>query len=129
MGNRHDELNVAATVATHFLLGNLYTATVADDALIANAFVLAAGTFIVSCGTEDALAEQTVALWLIRAIVDGLGLGDLTIRIFQDFLWRCQSDGYLGKIILYLYIFFESHISEFSIFSYQYSIRFSRVSH
>ena len=74
MGNRHHELYVTHTLATHFLLGNLHTATVADDALVTDALVLTAMAFIVLHWTEDALAEEAVAFGLVGAIVDGFGL-------------------------------------------------------
>ena len=44
-------------------------------------------------------------------IVDGFRFGNLTKRIFQDLLRRSQTDGNLREIILYLNIFFESHVS------------------
>ena len=106
----HNELDVSATLTAYLLLCHLNTASVANDTLVTDALVLAAGTLIVACRTEDALAEQAVALGLIGAIVDGLWLGNLTIRIFQDFLRRGESDGNLREIILNFYIFLESHI-------------------
>ena len=66
------------TLTTHLLLGNLNTATVADDTLVTDTLVLTAGTLVVLRRTEDALAEQTVALGLVGAVVDGLRLGNLT---------------------------------------------------
>src|SRR5205085_5426391 len=49
-------------------------AAVADDALVFGAFVLAAGTFPVALGPEDALAEEPIFLRAIGAVVDGFGL-------------------------------------------------------
>ena len=66
---------MTGTLTTYLLLGNLYTTAVADDTLITDALVLTASTLIVLGRTEDALAEQTVALGLVGAIVDGLRLG------------------------------------------------------
>ena len=79
MCHRHNELDVSGTLTTHFLLCHLYAATVADDAFITYALILAAGTLEIFRRTEDALAEETVALWLVGAIVDGLRLGNLTV--------------------------------------------------
>ena len=128
MSHRNDELDVATAVAAHLLLGYLYTTTVADNAFVTNALVLAAGALIVASRTEDALAEQTVALGLVRTIVDGLRLGDLTIRIFENLLRRSESDGNLREVILYLCIFFESHISIDDLQILGYTISLSRAS-
>ena len=70
---------MTGTLTTNFLLGNLNTATVADDTLIADALVLAAGTLVILGRTEDTLAEQTITLRLVCTIVDGLRLCHLTI--------------------------------------------------
>ena len=102
---------MTTALATHFLLGDLYATTIADNAFIADALVLAASTFVVASRTEYALAEKAIALGLVCTIVDGFGLRNLTKRIFQDLLRRSQTDGNLREIILYLNIFFESHVS------------------
>ena len=85
MGNGHHQLDVSAALTSHFFLSDLDAATVADDALVANALVLAASTLVVLRGTEDALAEQTVALRLIGTVVDGLRLGYFAKRVLKDF--------------------------------------------
>ena len=107
---RHHQLDVSATLATHFLLCYLNTASVADDTFVTNALVLATGTLVVACRTEDALTEQTVTLRLVGTIVDGFRLGYLAIRIFQNLLGRSETDGNLREIIFYFCIFLESHI-------------------
>ena len=73
----HYQLNVSAALATHLLLGDFDTATVAHDTLIADTLVLAAVALVVLGRTKDALAEQAVALGLISAVVDGLRLQNL----------------------------------------------------
>ena len=102
MGYGHNKFDVTGTLTTDLLLGYLDTTTVADNALVADALILATGTLVVLGRTEDALAEQTVTLGLVGTIVDGLGLSHLTIRTFENFLWRCQTNGNLGEIRLYL---------------------------
>ena len=99
MSDGHHQFDVTTALATHFLLSDLYTTTVADNALIADALVLTATAFVVTSRTENALAEEAVALGLVCTIV------------FQDLLRRSQTDGNLREIILYLNIFFESHVS------------------
>src|SRR5690606_23919011 len=54
------ELDVAHALTAHLLAGNLDTALVADDALIADALVLAAVALEVLGGAEDLLAEEAV---------------------------------------------------------------------
>ena len=71
---------------------HLDAALVAHDALVADALVLAAGAFPVLLGTEDALAEQPVTLGLERAVVDGLGLGDLAPRPRADLIGRREGN-------------------------------------
>ena len=109
VGHGNDELNMAATLTAHLLLGDLYTTAVADDAFVADALVLAAGALVVTRRTEDALAEQTITLWLVGAVVDGFGLGYLTPRVLQDLLRRGKTDGDLREIAFYFIISFESH--------------------
>ena len=110
VGNGHNQFDVSAALTTYLLLSNLNTASVADDTLVTDTLVLAAGALVIACRAEDALAEQAVALWLVSTVVDGLRLCHLAIRIFQDFLGRGKSDGNLREIILNFYIFLESHI-------------------
>ena len=118
MGNGNNELDVSATLTAHLALCYLHSASVANDAFIANALVLTAAALVILRGTENLLTEQTIALRLVGTVVDSLRLGDLTIRVLLDFLGRCKADGNLREIILYLCIFFESHVSNFSIFKH-----------
>jgi hypothetical protein len=53
---------------------HLDAALVADDAAVLHALVLAAQALPVGDGSEDARAEQAIALRLEGAVVDGLGL-------------------------------------------------------
>ena len=68
---RGGKLDVAHALATHLGRGDLDAAALADDALEANALVLAARALPVLGGTEDLLAEQAVLLGL-EVPVDGL---------------------------------------------------------
>ena len=90
---------MASTLATHFLLCHFNTTSVADNTLIADTLVLAAMALVVLCRTKDTLAEETIALWLVSAVVDGFRLQHLTTTVLEDFLWRSKADGYLGEII------------------------------
>ena len=100
VSHRDCELDMAHAFAAHFLLGDLDAAAVADDAFVTYAFVFAAVALPVAGGSEDTLAEQTVAFGLIGTIVDSLGLGDLAVGAFLDRLGRCQAYGYRFEIVL-----------------------------
>jgi hypothetical protein len=68
---------VAHALAPDLLPCHLDAAALADDALVADALVLAAIALPVLRRAKDALAEETVALGLERAVVDRLRLGYL----------------------------------------------------
>src|SRR5205823_9942693 len=78
--DRSGQVDVAHPLAPHLLPRHLDAAALADDALVADALVLAAVALPVLRRTEDALAEEAVALGLERAVVDRLGLRDLAGR-------------------------------------------------
>ena len=86
------QLDVAHPFAADFGARDLDAALVADDALITNPLVLAAGAFPVLLRAKDALAEQTVALGLERAVVDGFGLGDFAAGPRSDLFGRGEGD-------------------------------------
>ncbi len=86
------ELDVAHALAADRGLGDLHAAALADDALEAHPLVLAAGALPVAAGSEDLLSEEAVLLGLQRAVVDGLGLLDLTVRPAADVVGRGQAD-------------------------------------
>ena len=109
MCHGHNQLDMTTALATNFLLGHFHSTAVTDDTLIADALVLSAMALVVLGGTENALAEETVALGLVGTVVDGFGLGNLTPRIFQNLLGRGKTDGNLREIVLYFIISFESH--------------------
>ena len=71
------QFDVAHPLTTHLGTRHLDAAALTDDALEANALVLAAVALPVASRSEDLLAEQAVLLGLQRAVVDGLRLLDL----------------------------------------------------
>ena len=75
---------MAHTLAPNLGAGNFHSALVADRAGMANALVLAAIALPVFGGTENALAEKPAMLWLERAVIDGLRLGDLAVRTIRE---------------------------------------------
>src|SRR5213075_725604 len=86
------QVHVAHALTAHLGARHLDAAALADDALVADALVLAAVALPVLRGTEDALAEEPVALGLERAVVDRLRLRDLAGRPVTDLLARREAD-------------------------------------
>src|SRR5437763_11338728 len=86
-------------LAAHLLPGHFDAAALADDALVADALVLAAVALPVLRRTEDALAEEAVALGLQRAVVDRLGLRYLARRPVANLLARREPDSDRAEII------------------------------
>ena len=73
------QLDVTHAVATDLRAGHLDAAALADDALEADALVLAAVALPVAGRAEDLLAEEAVLLGTQRAVVDRLRLLDLAV--------------------------------------------------
>ncbi len=73
-------------------LGNLNTAAITDDALIADLLVLAAVTLPVLHRSKNALTEKSILLRLQRSVVDGLRLFYFTMGPLQNLLRRSQAD-------------------------------------
>jgi hypothetical protein len=92
VADRSGEVDVTHPLAANLLPRHLDAAALADDALVADALVLAAVALPVLGRTEDALAEQAVALGLECPVVDRLRLGDLARRPVADLLWRRETD-------------------------------------
>jgi len=81
---------VSHPLAAHLLLGDLDVAPVTDDSAIADSLVFAAIALIILRGSEDLLAEESVTFGLVRPVVDGLRLEDLTARTLGDVLGRSK---------------------------------------
>ena len=92
MHHRNHQRDVSHALAAHLLLGHLHAAAVADDALVTDALVLTAMALVILHRTEDALAEQTVALGLVGTVVNGFGLQHLAARLGQNLLRGGQAD-------------------------------------
>ena len=79
-------------LAANALLRYFHAATVAYDALVANALVLTTGAFPVANWSEDLFAEQAVLFRTERTVVDRLRLGDLTMRAIENVIRRGNAD-------------------------------------
>src|SRR5216110_3153071 len=93
------QVDVAHALAADLLPRHLDAAALADDALVADALVLAAVALPVLRRTEDALAEEAVTLGLERAVVDRLGLRYLAGRPVADLLAGCKPDPNRVKVV------------------------------
>ncbi len=97
--DRRGQLDVAHPLATHLRARDFDATALADDALEADALVLAAVALPVLRRTEDLLAEEPVLLRLERAVVDGLRLLDLAVRPHADRVGRGQTDPQLIEVV------------------------------
>ncbi|SPU72295.1 Uncharacterised protein [Brucella suis] len=79
MRNRCCKFDMAHALAANAGKRDFYAAFFADDALVFHTLVLAAQAFIVLDRAEDARAEETIAFWLERTVVDRLRLLDLAV--------------------------------------------------
>jgi hypothetical protein len=92
VGHGHGQFDVAHALAAHAGEGHFDAAAIADDALVLNALILAAGAFPVTGRTEDTLAEQAAFFGLERAVVDRFRVLDFAIAPAADALRRGDSD-------------------------------------
>src|SRR5262249_286198 len=91
--NRHGEFDVAHALATDAGDGHFDAAAIADDVLVLDALVFSAVALVVAHRAEDLLAEKATRLGLERAVVDRLGILDLTLRPRADGFRRGDGDG------------------------------------
>ena len=75
--------------------GYLNAATVADNTLMLNAFVLTARAFPIPGRTKDTLAEKASFFRLERSIIDRLGVLYLTFTPGADGVRRRHTNSYL----------------------------------
>ena len=97
MGNRHGQFDVAHALTAHPAEGDLDAAAVADDALVFDALVLAAGALPVAGRSEDPLAKQPALFRLARPIVDGFGVFNFPLGPRPDDFRGGHGDGNLVK--------------------------------
>ena len=95
--DRHGQLDVAHALAAHAAQRDFDAAAVADDALVLDALVFAAGALPVAGRPEDALAEQAAFFGLERAVVDRFGILDLALAPGADRVGRGDGDARPGR--------------------------------
>ena len=92
VGDRRGQLDMAHALAPDLGLDHLDAALLADDAAVFHALVLAAQALVILDRSENAGAEQAVALGLEGAVVDGLRLLDLAVGPGPDLLRARDRD-------------------------------------
>src|SRR5690348_461521 len=76
--------------SAHFRLRDFNTTFFADHSAIFHALVFTAKAFVVFNWSENLCAEQTVALWFERTVVDRFWLFHFAKRPSANHLWRSQ---------------------------------------
>ncbi len=99
VADRAGQLDVAHPLSANLGACDLHAALVADDALVADALVLAAVALPVLGRTEDPLVEEAVLLRLERAVVDRLRLGHLTLGPLADLVGAGERDADRAEVI------------------------------
>ena len=84
------QIDVAKPLAADLGLDDLDATLLAHHPPVLHALVLAAVALIVLHRPKDLRAEQTIALRLEGAVIDGFRLLHLTVRPFPDLLRRRQ---------------------------------------
>ena len=85
---------MAHALAAHDGARDFDAAFLADDALVADAAVLAAVTFVILLRAEDFLVEEAVLLRALGAVVDGFRLGDFAVLPFENAFGRRRSEAH-----------------------------------
>ena len=85
------QFDVAQAFAAHARQRDFDAALIADHAAMLHALVLAAQAFPIGDRSENAGAEQSVALRLEGPVIDGLRLGDFAMGPAPDFFRRRQT--------------------------------------
>ena len=74
------EFDMTHSLSSDFRFGNFDAALFADDTFISYSFIFTAVALPVLGRSENSLAVQTVFLGFLRAVVNGLGAGNLAVR-------------------------------------------------
>src|SRR5690606_29072881 len=112
MRDGNHQIDVSHPVSAYFLFGHFHATSVADNALITNAFVFSTSTFVIFYRPKNPLAEQTVAFRFMGTVVDGFRLEHLTTRFSQNRFRRSQPDRDFIKPLLCFTLVISSHPSD-----------------
>ena len=112
--HRHSEFDVAHALTTNAGKGHFNTAAVANDALMLDALILAAGAFPVTGRSEDTLTEQAAFFGLERAVVDGFRVFDFAGGPGTGAVSRGDADRHIVELLAGLGFpedFFQARVS------------------
>ena len=84
-------------LATHTGESNLHTAAITNHTLVFNTLVFTARALPVTSWTKDTLTEETALFGFEGAVIDGLGIFDLSLAPAAHGIGRCHRDGHLIK--------------------------------
>ena len=101
MRHGRGELDVTHSLAAHLGARDFHAALVADDTLISYPLIFSAMALPVLGGSENALAEQTVFLRLLRPVIYRFGLGDFAVRPGSDLVGGSNAYLYAVKIVYF----------------------------
>jgi hypothetical protein len=90
MRARHGKLDVAHALSSHRRLGHLNPAPFAYHALVSYFSVLAAVALKVLFRAKNAFVKKAVFFRPLRAVIDGFGLGHLSVGPRQNIVWRSK---------------------------------------
>ena len=95
----HGQFDVAHALAPDATQSYFDTAAVADDALVLDALILAAGALPVTGWPEDALTEETTFFGFERPVVDGFRVLYFTPAPALDGGGRSHGNGHVVKAL------------------------------
>src|SRR5690606_35150181 len=89
---RAGKLNMAHALTAHFSQCHFNATFFADNTAMLHALVFTTQALIVFNRAKNFGTEQTFALWLKGAVVNGLWLFDFAERPGSNHFWRSQAD-------------------------------------
>ena len=92
MRNRAGQLDMPHAFTTHLGQGNFHAALFTDHTAVFQTLVLAAQAFIILNRPENLGTEQSIALRLEGAVIDGFRFLDFAVRPRADLFRRCKAD-------------------------------------
>ena len=95
--NRHRQLDMAHAFATHARQRNFHAATIANHALVLDAFVFSARTFPIARRTENSFAKQAALFRFERPVIDRLRVFDFAFAPRTHRVGRRDTDRDLIK--------------------------------
>src|ERR1700736_1832872 len=92
MRARRCQLDMSKALTANFAERDFHAALIADDAAVLHALVLAAQAFPIGDRAKNFGAKETVTLGFERTVIDGLRLGNFSVRPRADFFRARQTD-------------------------------------